>query len=303
MLSEQVTSDPDEPFFILSLTEIPVRSSGQEVDSAGEPLPYLSLADASIQQHRFAFLSASHPGEHGDYFFVWYLTLRSFSSSPLSSDPGEEGSLPTVSDLTAYIVSEVVWNHSYLQCHKNVSICQTFSFIFLFIHTRNQSQRIQWIHMVERLCYLSSLKTIPVVCLIVLDVVFYYYYYYLAESTATVQPSTSAETVEKTEETEIPSEQRPAGAARIGRQRINTITISKVDKRISSCTRISLNQGNQCRSNPVLQGKKHPARAELQKQTRTLNFLWFRCSLKHVMKRRKERKRSLLSCRKEVVIM
>lgn len=157
VLSEQVTSDPDEPFFILSLTEIPVRSSGQEVDSAEEPLPYLPLADASIQQHRFAFYQRVIRVSM-EIIFVWYLTLPSSSSSPLSSDPGEslptvgeEGSLPTVpvSDLTAYIVSEVVWNHSYLQCHKNVSIYHTFSFIFLFIHTRIQSRRSQWIHMVE----------------------------------------------------------------------------------------------------------------------------------------------------------
>ncbi|XP_056259503.1 transcription factor TFIIIB component B'' homolog isoform X1 [Seriola aureovittata] len=57
MLSEQVPSDPDEPFFILSLTEIPVCSSGQVVDSAAEPLPYLPAADASIE-HR-----SSVPGE------------------------------------------------------------------------------------------------------------------------------------------------------------------------------------------------------------------------------------------------
>ncbi|XP_022624536.1 transcription factor TFIIIB component B'' homolog [Seriola dumerili] len=57
MLSEQVPSDPDEPFFILSLTEIPVCSSGQVVDSAAEPLPYLPAADASIEHH------SSVPGE------------------------------------------------------------------------------------------------------------------------------------------------------------------------------------------------------------------------------------------------
>ncbi|KAG7238648.1 hypothetical protein INR49_030722 [Caranx melampygus] len=82
VLSEQVTSEPDEPFFILSLTEIPVCSSGREVDSAAEPLPYLPLADASIQQH------SSVPGES-------------------SATVGEEGSLSTVpvSDITAYIDS------------------------------------------------------------------------------------------------------------------------------------------------------------------------------------------------------
>ncbi|XP_070780752.1 transcription factor TFIIIB component B'' homolog [Enoplosus armatus] len=50
MLSQQVPSDPDEPFFILSLTEIPVCSSGEVVNSVSEPLPYLPVTDASIQQ-------------------------------------------------------------------------------------------------------------------------------------------------------------------------------------------------------------------------------------------------------------
>ncbi|XP_044029871.1 transcription factor TFIIIB component B'' homolog isoform X3 [Siniperca chuatsi] len=50
ILSEQVPSDPDEPFFILSLTEIPVCSSGEVVDSVSVPPPYLPVTDASIQQ-------------------------------------------------------------------------------------------------------------------------------------------------------------------------------------------------------------------------------------------------------------
>uniref|UniRef100_UPI0037E7F656 transcription factor TFIIIB component B'' homolog n=1 Tax=Semicossyphus pulcher TaxID=241346 RepID=UPI0037E7F656 len=58
MLSGQVPSDPDEPFFILSLTEIPVCSSGQALDSASEPLPYLPVTDASVQQQ------SSVPEEH-----------------------------------------------------------------------------------------------------------------------------------------------------------------------------------------------------------------------------------------------
>ncbi|KAM9841639.1 uncharacterized protein ACBR49_015071 [Aulostomus maculatus] len=36
-----VPSDPDEPFFILSLTEIPVSSSGEVMDNPSEPLPDL----------------------------------------------------------------------------------------------------------------------------------------------------------------------------------------------------------------------------------------------------------------------
>ncbi|XP_051268098.1 transcription factor TFIIIB component B'' homolog isoform X2 [Dicentrarchus labrax] len=50
LLPEQLPSDPDEPFFILSLTEIPVCSSGEVVDGTSEPLPYLPVEDASIQQ-------------------------------------------------------------------------------------------------------------------------------------------------------------------------------------------------------------------------------------------------------------
>uniref|UniRef100_A0A3Q1EFC8 B double prime 1, subunit of RNA polymerase III transcription initiation factor IIIB n=1 Tax=Acanthochromis polyacanthus TaxID=80966 RepID=A0A3Q1EFC8_9TELE len=50
MLPEQVPSDPDEPFFILSLTEIPVSSSEEVVDSAAEHLSYLPSTDASVQQ-------------------------------------------------------------------------------------------------------------------------------------------------------------------------------------------------------------------------------------------------------------
>ncbi|KAM9338709.1 uncharacterized protein ABDE67_018246 [Symphorus nematophorus] len=57
MLPEQVPSDPDEQYFILSLTEIPVCPSGEVVDSASEPLPYLPVPDASMQQQ------SSVPGE------------------------------------------------------------------------------------------------------------------------------------------------------------------------------------------------------------------------------------------------
>ncbi|XP_073333972.1 uncharacterized protein [Pagrus major] len=50
MLSQQLPSDPEEPFFILSLTEIPVCSSGDVLD------PYLPVTDTSVQQQ-------SVPGE------------------------------------------------------------------------------------------------------------------------------------------------------------------------------------------------------------------------------------------------
>ncbi|XP_033951477.1 transcription factor TFIIIB component B'' homolog isoform X2 [Pseudochaenichthys georgianus] len=56
MMLPQDPSDPDEPFFILSLTEIPVSSSGERVDSVPEPLPSLPVTDAPIEQQ-------SVPGE------------------------------------------------------------------------------------------------------------------------------------------------------------------------------------------------------------------------------------------------
>ncbi|XP_059213865.1 transcription factor TFIIIB component B'' homolog [Centropristis striata] len=65
MLSQQEPSDPDEPFFILSLTEIPVCSSGEMVGSVPEPLPYLPVTDASIEQQSIAGkrLAAAAAGE------------------------------------------------------------------------------------------------------------------------------------------------------------------------------------------------------------------------------------------------
>ncbi|XP_071380914.1 transcription factor TFIIIB component B'' homolog [Centroberyx affinis] len=49
VLTEQVPTDPEEPFFILSLTEIPVFPSADEVGSISEPLHYLPVTDAPIQ--------------------------------------------------------------------------------------------------------------------------------------------------------------------------------------------------------------------------------------------------------------
>ncbi|KAK2818715.1 hypothetical protein Q5P01_024276 [Channa striata] len=69
MLSQQVPSDPDEPFFILSLTEIPVGSSGEVVDRAVESLPYLPLTDASTQRQSCVLgesLAAAEDGSQSD---------------------------------------------------------------------------------------------------------------------------------------------------------------------------------------------------------------------------------------------
>ncbi|MED6250262.1 hypothetical protein ATANTOWER_028009 [Ataeniobius toweri] len=50
VLPEQVPSDPDEPFFILSLTEVPVSSAGEVETSPAERLSYLPATGASGQQ-------------------------------------------------------------------------------------------------------------------------------------------------------------------------------------------------------------------------------------------------------------
>ncbi|KAA8584354.1 hypothetical protein FQN60_008139 [Etheostoma spectabile] len=50
MLLQQKPLDADEPFFILSLTEIPVGSLGEAVDSVPESLPYLPVTDVSVGQ-------------------------------------------------------------------------------------------------------------------------------------------------------------------------------------------------------------------------------------------------------------
>lgn len=52
MLPEQVPSDPDEPFFILSLTEIPVYSMGEMGGSTAEPLPGVPVTELSVQNQR-----------------------------------------------------------------------------------------------------------------------------------------------------------------------------------------------------------------------------------------------------------
>lgn len=58
VLSGQVPADPNEPFFILSLTEIPVGSLGEMGDSTSEPLPHLPVTELSQQQQRFGRHSA-----------------------------------------------------------------------------------------------------------------------------------------------------------------------------------------------------------------------------------------------------
>ncbi|XP_035463112.1 mucin-12 isoform X1 [Scophthalmus maximus] len=55
-LLPDLMSDSDEPFFILSLTEIPVCSSGEVMDSADQPRPCLPAGNAPTQQQ-------SVPGE------------------------------------------------------------------------------------------------------------------------------------------------------------------------------------------------------------------------------------------------
>ncbi|XP_062290751.1 transcription factor TFIIIB component B'' homolog isoform X1 [Scomber scombrus] len=82
-------SDPDEPFFILSLTEIPVCSSGEVVDSTSEPLPYLPVTDASMQPQ------SSGPGESAAA--EGHVALSKVLE-PVSSEPTGETGLISVKD-------------------------------------------------------------------------------------------------------------------------------------------------------------------------------------------------------------
>ncbi|XP_034565217.1 transcription factor TFIIIB component B'' homolog isoform X2 [Notolabrus celidotus] len=50
MLSGQMPSDPDEPFFTLCLTEIPVCPSGAVLDNTSEPLSCIPATETSLQQ-------------------------------------------------------------------------------------------------------------------------------------------------------------------------------------------------------------------------------------------------------------
>ncbi|XP_028456670.1 transcription factor TFIIIB component B'' homolog [Perca flavescens] len=63
MLLQQEPLDADEQFFILSLTEIPVCSLGEVVDSVPEPLPYLAVTDASVEQQSVPAESLAAAGD------------------------------------------------------------------------------------------------------------------------------------------------------------------------------------------------------------------------------------------------
>ncbi|XP_078128107.1 uncharacterized protein LOC144531719 [Sander vitreus] len=63
MLLQQEPLDADEPFFILSLTEIPVCSLGEVVDSVPEPPPYLPVTDASKEQQSVSGESLAAAGD------------------------------------------------------------------------------------------------------------------------------------------------------------------------------------------------------------------------------------------------
>ncbi|XP_069556991.1 transcription factor TFIIIB component B'' homolog isoform X2 [Brachyistius frenatus] len=62
MLPDHLPSDPNELFFILSLTEIPVCSSGEVVNSAAEHLSCLPVTDASVRQPRISGESLAAAG-------------------------------------------------------------------------------------------------------------------------------------------------------------------------------------------------------------------------------------------------
>ncbi|XP_049460193.1 transcription factor TFIIIB component B'' homolog isoform X3 [Epinephelus fuscoguttatus] len=99
MLPQQEPSDPDEPFFILSLTEIPVCSAGEVLGSVPEPLPYLPVTEASVEQQ-------SNPGES---LAAAGGELLSNVAVPVSmAESGETGLINVIDigpDPTAYIGS------------------------------------------------------------------------------------------------------------------------------------------------------------------------------------------------------
>ncbi|XP_027881110.1 transcription factor TFIIIB component B'' homolog isoform X1 [Xiphophorus couchianus] len=64
ILPEQVPSDPDEPFFILSLTEIPVPSAGEVGVSGAQNLSYCPAAGASGQQPSVSEVSLKAEENH-----------------------------------------------------------------------------------------------------------------------------------------------------------------------------------------------------------------------------------------------
>ncbi|XP_054908298.1 LOW QUALITY PROTEIN: transcription factor TFIIIB component B'' homolog [Poeciliopsis prolifica] len=64
ILPEQVPSDPDEPFFILSLTEIPVPSAGEVGASGAQNLSYLPATGASGRQPSVSEVSLTAEENH-----------------------------------------------------------------------------------------------------------------------------------------------------------------------------------------------------------------------------------------------
>ncbi|XP_035996610.1 transcription factor TFIIIB component B'' homolog [Fundulus heteroclitus] len=64
LVPEQVPSDPDEPFFILSLTEIPVSSAGEVEARAAENLAYLPATGGSGQQSSVSEVSLEAEEDH-----------------------------------------------------------------------------------------------------------------------------------------------------------------------------------------------------------------------------------------------
>lgn len=95
MLSGQVPADPDEPFFILSLTEIPVGSLGQMGDSTSEPLPLLPVIQLSQQQQRFAQHSAHAWTLFGLFYSILFFFIPFSVSGELLDEPLAHVIVPT----------------------------------------------------------------------------------------------------------------------------------------------------------------------------------------------------------------
>lgn len=108
MLSGQVPADPDEPFFILSLTEIPVGSLGEMGDGTSEPLPLLPVTELSQQQQQ----QQQRLGQHSAHawtlgffilyfcFFIPFSVSGEYLDEPLAHIVStEENGLVTVVDI------------------------------------------------------------------------------------------------------------------------------------------------------------------------------------------------------------
>ncbi|XP_029941115.1 transcription factor TFIIIB component B'' homolog [Salarias fasciatus] len=90
MLPDSVPSDPDEPFFILSLTAVPVSSSGEVAPSAAEPPPFLTATPPSVQQPSVSGESLVPAGEQPVFNVVVSTEESADTGLPRGKDKGTD---------------------------------------------------------------------------------------------------------------------------------------------------------------------------------------------------------------------